>query len=158
MNFSGKQFKIRVLPRPEDGLKALADHAPKAEALLAQTAERVRPMATVFYRARRRIATGAIFVFTAWLFLHVMFGANGMVIYRQKRAEYQNLQKEVDVLQKESDRSMQEIKALREDPKTIEREAREQLHYAKPGEVIYVSPQQPIQQIRSNPNTNSARK
>ena len=157
MDLRVKQLKIRAI-RPEEGLKALAEHAPQAEAFLAQTAERVRPMATVLYRARRRIATGAIFVFTAWLFLHVMFGANGMVIYRQKRAEYLNLQKEVNSLQKENDRSAQEIKALREDPKTIEKEAREQLHYAKPGEVIYVGPQQPVQQIQPNPNTNSARK
>ena len=158
MNIQVKRLKIRALPRPEDGLKALAEHAPRAEALLSQIADRIRPMATVFYRARRRIATGAIFAFTAWLFLHVMFGANGTVIYRQKRTEYQNLQKEVDALQKESDHSMQEIKALKNDPKTIEKEAREQLHYAKPGEVIYVSPQQQIQQIQPNPNTNAARK
>jgi cell division protein FtsB len=92
------------------------------------------------------------------MFLHVMFGANGMVIYRQKRAEYQNLQKEVDALQRENDLSSKEIKALKNDPKTIEKEAREQLHYAKPGEVVYVGPQQPNQQIQPNPNNNAARK
>ena len=158
MDFRVKQLKIRALPRPEEGLKALANHAPKAEAFLAQIADKVRPIATLLYRTRRRIATASIFLLTAWLFLHVMFGANGMVIYRQKRAEYQDLQKEVDGLQKESERSQQEIKALKNDPKTIEKEAREQLHYAKPGEIIYVGPQQPVQQIQPNPNTNSARK
>jgi cell division protein FtsB len=153
-----RQLKIRAFSRPEERLKGLAEHVLQAEAFLAQTADQVRPMATVLHRARRRIATGAIFVFTAWLFLHVMFGANGMVIYRQKRAEYQNLQKEVDGLRKENDRSEQEIKALKGDPKTIEKEAREQLHYAKPGEVIYIGPQQPPQQIQPHPSTNAARK
>jgi len=158
MDLRVKQLKIRSLPRPEEGLKALAEHAPRAEAFLAHSADRVRPIATVIYRARRRIATGAIFAFTAWMFLHVMFGANGMVIYRQKRAEYQNLQKEVDALQRENDLSSKEIKALKNDPKTIEKEAREQLHYAKPGEVVYVGPQQPNQQIQPHPNNNAARK
>jgi cell division protein FtsB len=35
----------------------------------------------------------------------------------------------------------QEIKALKSDPQTIEKEARERLRYARPGEVVYtVSP------------------
>ena len=118
----------------------MAEQAPKAEAFAERWAERVRPIAAKLHPARRRIATAGVFALTAWLFLHVMFGANGMVIYRQKKAEYQVLQKEVDGLQKENDQAADEIKALKEDPQTIEKEAREQLHYAKPGEVIYVAP------------------
>jgi cell division protein FtsB len=38
-----------------------------------------------------------------------------------------------------------EIKALKSDPKAIEKEAREQLRYAKPGEFIYLLPEQPGQ-------------
>jgi cell division protein FtsB len=69
-----------------------------------------------------------------------MFGANGMVVYRQKRAEYQNLQREMKSLQKENDYYTQQVQALKADPKAIEKEAREQLHYARPGEVVYVAP------------------
>jgi cell division protein FtsB len=70
-----------------------------------------------------------------------MFGANGMVIYRQKKTEYQSLQREIDQLQKENDRYTQQVKSLQiPDPSTIEKEAREQLHYARPGEVVYVAP------------------
>jgi cell division protein FtsB len=92
---------------------------------------------------------------TGWLFLHVMFGANGMVVYRQKRAEYQSLRHEIDALQKESDHYTEQINALQTDPKTIEKEAREQLHYARPGEVVYVAPVPPPIQI---PSTNAAQK
>jgi cell division protein FtsB len=158
MDLRVKHLKIRTLPRPEEGLRVLAEHAPQAEAFMERTADRIRPTASVLYRARRRIATGGIFLLTVWLFLHVMFGANGMVIYRQKKAEYQNLRKEVDGLQKENNRFVQQIKALKGDAKTIEREAREQLHYAKPGEVIYVSPQQSLPQPQQNPNDKAARK
>jgi cell division protein FtsB len=69
-----------------------------------------------------------------------MFGANGMVVYRQKRAEYQNLHRQIDALQKENDHYSGQVKALQTDPKTIEKEAREQLGYARPGEVVYVAP------------------
>ncbi len=37
----------------------------------------------------------------------------------------------------------QQIDHLNSDPDAIEREAREKLHYAKPGEVIYTLPDQP---------------
>jgi cell division protein FtsB len=153
---------LRVHPRnisefanPEKGLQALADRAPQAEAFAGRVADRLRPFAAHLHHARRRIATAAIFLFAAWLFVHIMFGANGMVIYRQKKTEYQDLQKEVENLQRENDQAASEIKALKEDPKTIEKEAREQLHYAKPGEVIYVAPAPPPPR---HPNTNSARK
>ena len=69
-----------------------------------------------------------------------MFGANGMVIYRQKRAELQALREEVDRLQKENGQHVDQIKALKTDPAAIEKEAREQLHYTRPGEVVLVAP------------------
>lgn len=69
-----------------------------------------------------------------------MFGANGMVIYKQKRAEYVALQKQLDHVQQENDRYAQQIQGLKSDQKSIEKEAREQLGYAKPGEYVYVTP------------------
>jgi len=81
-----------------------------------------------------------------------MFGANGMVIYRSKRAERLKLQAEIQKLQKENDLYAQRIRGLQADPKAIEKEAREQLHYARPGEVVYVEPGP------ARPATNAARK
>ncbi len=66
-----------------------------------------------------------------------------MVIYRQKRAEMQSLQSEVDRLQKENSLYADQVKSLKSDPAAIEKEAREQLHYTRPGEVIYVAPDLP---------------
>jgi cell division protein FtsB len=119
------------------------DRAPQAEAFAERAAERLRPVFAWLYGERRRVATAAICTLTVWLFLHVMFGSNGMVVYRQKRAEYEDLQKEVTGLQKQNQQYNQQIQALRTDPETIEKEAREHLHYAKPGEVIYVAPPAP---------------
>ena len=132
--FPGPRVLGVKLPRPEDGLRAVVERAPQAEAVAASWIERARPLATRLYRLRRRIATVVVAVLTVSLLVHVMFGANGMVIYRQKRAEYVGLQKDIDRLQEENDQYTQQIKALQTDPNMIEKEAREQLHYARPGE------------------------
>ena len=132
--------QITKLPSPEDGLRAVVERAPQAEALAASWIERVRPFAIEIYTLRRRIATIAVIVVAVSLFIHVMFGANGMVVYRQKRMEYQELRKKVDQVQQENDRYTQQIQGLKSDQTAIEREAREQLGYAKPGEYVYVPP------------------
>jgi cell division protein FtsB len=92
------------------------------------------------YLSRRRIATAGVVVLTAMLGFHVVFGANGIFVYAQKRSEHQKLEQELKSLQLENERLGQSIKALRTDPKTIEKEAREQLRYTRPGEVVYALP------------------
>lgn len=139
----GRLPKVRVLPNPEESLRTLVERAPQAEAWADRTLAKWRPTLTVLYDLRRRLATAAVAALALWLFVHVMFGANGMVVYRQKKMEYQGLQKDIDSLQKENNTHTQQIQSLQTDPKTIEKEAREQLHYARPGEVIYVSPPPP---------------
>jgi cell division protein FtsB len=132
--------RIARFPRPEDGLRAMVDRAPQAEAFAASWIERVRPFAMQIYALRRRIATIAVTVLAASLFVHVMFGANGMVVYKQKRAEYETLKKQIVQAQQENDRYTQQIQGLKSDQKAVEKEAREQLGYAKPGEYVYVAP------------------
>lgn len=97
--------------------------------------ERLRP-------ARRKIATAALAAITVWMGVHVMFGPNGTIAYRHKRTEARDLQQQINSLEKENTGLSDQIKALETDPGAIEKEAREQLHYAKPDEVIYVAPHQ----------------
>jgi len=127
-------------PRPEDGLRAVVDRAPQAEAMAAGWIERARPLATRIYALRRRIATFAVIALAGSLFVHVMFGANGMVVYRQKKAEYEVLKKQIQQVQEENDRYTQQVQGLKSDRTAIEKEAREQLGYARPGEYVYVPP------------------
>jgi cell division protein FtsB len=135
--------RIARLPRPEDGLRAVVDRAPQAEALAASWIERVRPLVVRVYALRRRIATIAVTVLAGSLFIHVMFGANGMIVYKQKRAEYEALQKQIAQVEQENERYTQQVQGLMSDEKAIEKEAREQLGYAKPGEYVYVPPAPP---------------
>jgi cell division protein FtsB len=119
------------------------DQAPKAEAAAARWIERTRPAWSWLALEWRRLGTAAAIILIVGLLLHAMFGANGMVIYRQKRGELQALRNEVDRLQKENGEHVDQIKALKTDPAAIEKEAREQLHYTRPGEVILVTPVAP---------------
>ena len=132
--------RFSSIPRPEDGLRAMMERAPQAEAMAASWIERARPTLMQVYALRRRIATVAVIVLAASLFVHVMFGANGMVVYKQKRAEYQELHKQIVRVQEDNDRYTQQIQGLKTDQTAIEKEAREQLGYAKPGEYVYVPP------------------
>lgn len=74
---------------------------------------------------------------------HVIHGQHGLSVWEQKRAEDRALQREIQQLQQENAQMRQQVEQLKSDPEAIEREAREKLHYAKPGEVIYALPQQP---------------
>jgi cell division protein FtsB len=142
--------RIARFPRPEDGLRAMAERAPQAEALAASWIEYLRPFATQVFVLRRRIATIAVALLAGSLFVHVMFGANGMVVYKQKRAEYEALRKQIVQVQQENERYTQQIQGLKADQTAIEKEAREQLGYARPGEYVYVPPAPAKPAITSN--------
>lgn len=132
--------QIRRFPSAQDGLRAISERAPQAEALAASWIEIVRPLTAQMYALRRRIATITVAVLAGLLFVHVMFGANGMIVYKQKRADYERLQRRIAQEQKENEIYAQQIHGLKTEEKAIEKEAREQLRYARPGEYVYVPP------------------
>ncbi len=82
---------------------------------------------------------------------HVIYGKHGISVWQQKRAEDRQLQQQIRDVQQENAEMRQNIERLKSDPDAIEREAREKLHYAKPGEVIYTLPDQPQGQQPSQP-------
>ena len=139
MHFRIKNMtNLRRFPSPQAGLRVMAAQAPRAEAWAAAWMESVRPSFARAYALRRRMATITVALLAGLLFVHVMFGANGMVVYKQKRAEYESLEKRIIQEQKENELYTQQIQGLQTDEKAIEKEAREQLHYARPGELVYV--------------------
>jgi cell division protein FtsB len=120
-----------------------------------QSAEKYEPAITRVFGWRRKLGTVVFSVLASWILFHVLFGANGMVAYGKKRAEYQAIEQDVNALQKENDQLQKKVDSLKTDPAAIEREAREQLHYTKPGEVVYVAPAPTPQ---STPKNNFAKK
>lgn len=136
-------------------MRTLVQGADHAEAWAQKARVRAAPYLEKIYIVRRRAATGVVIVVAIWIFVHAMLGANGVSVYRAKRGEYQALQKEIGQLQKENDAYSRQVSELKSDPKRIEKEAREQFHYARPGEVVYVAPDPPP---AARPAINSARK
>jgi cell division protein FtsB len=90
--------------------------------------------------SRRKVATGAAGVLALAVAYHVVRGANGLTAFEGKRLETQQLNQQMTVLQQENDRLKDHVQRLQTDPSAIEQQAREQLRYTKPGEIIYSLP------------------
>jgi len=92
------------------------------------------------WRPGATVTAVALTVLLTW---HVFSGKNGLSVWQQKRAEDRQLQREINDLEQENAHLRVRIEHLKSDPEAIEHEAREKLHYAKPGEVIYTLPAEP---------------
>lgn len=95
------------------------------------------------YQRRRRIATVGVTVLALLVGYHVIFGQNGLTAFRQKRLDARQLDQQVQQLTDENERLRAHVNRLQDDPNAIEHEAREALHYTRPGEVIYTMPDKP---------------
>ena len=87
-------------------------------------------------RMWRPAGTGVVVTLALLLGLHVVNGKHGLSAWQQNRHEDKELRKEINDLQQENERLRARVEKLKSDPNAIEHEAREKLHYAKPGEVI----------------------
>ena len=68
-------------------------------------------------------------------------GKDGLSSWQKKRTDERRFQQEIQNLEKDNAQLRNRIQHLKADPDAIQREAHEELHYAKPGEVIYLLPQ-----------------
>ncbi len=76
----------------------------------------------------------------------VVNGRHGLSTWYQQRSQEKQLKHEIDDLQQENAHLRNHVDRLKNSPEAIEHEAREKLHYAKPGEVIYTLPPDPQKQ------------
>ncbi|HEY4357202.1 MAG TPA: septum formation initiator family protein [Acidobacteriaceae bacterium] len=102
----------------------------------------VRERAHNWKRRTATIAAGALALVMGY---GVVFGHNGLTAFANKRQEARTLQAQTLQLQKENDRLSGHVNQLKNDPDTIEHQARESLHYARSGEVIVDVPAPPPQ-------------
>ena len=92
---------------------------------------------------RRKAATVLFVSLSVFLGVYAIFGHDGLVAYQQKQHQAQQLQQQILDLKKQNDQLALHDQRLKTDRDTIEYEAREQMHYTRPGEVIYTLPQVP---------------
>jgi cell division protein FtsB len=98
---------------------------------------RIRIAEGWIYRMRRVLATVCLAALATFLGYKVMVGANGIKVWQSKRAEVRQLQGDIERMQREQQELQRRVEGLqRGDPASIEKEAREQLGYVKPGEVV----------------------
>ena len=101
----------------------------------------LREEAIAFARRSWRPAGTILAVALAALVMgHVVNGNHGLSVWHQMRSEDRGLQKQIKDVQQENAQLRQQIDRLKSDPGAIEHEAREKLHYAKSGEIIYSLP------------------
>jgi cell division protein FtsB len=97
-------------------------------------------------RAWRPAGTILAVALAALVMWHVVNGNHGLSVWHQMRSEDRGLQKQIKDVQQENAQLRQQIDRLKSDPDAIEHEAREKLHYAKSGEIIYSLPTPPPSQ------------
>ncbi len=93
---------------------------------------------------RRKAATALVVVSSVCLGVYAIVGHDGLVAYQHKHRQVDQLHRQIQNLQKENERLALHDQRLQSDPDTIEYEAREEMHYTRPGEVIYTLPQAPV--------------
>ena len=88
----------------------------------------------------RKLATVMAAALAVSMAYHVVFGQNGLTVFERKRSDSRELEAQRRSLREENDLLKAHIARLQSDPGAIEHQAREELHYTRPGEVIYTLP------------------
>jgi cell division protein FtsB len=92
---------------------------------------------------RRKAALLAIGLVLIALVINSLFGDRGVLHLLEQRQRTTRLEREIEELRGENVRLGHEIKALRTDPRMVERLAREELGLAAGGETIFLIREQP---------------
>jgi cell division protein FtsB len=87
--------------------------------------------------------------------IHDVFGAHGYLAMRRTQKQVEQLQGEIDRLNRENQGLAQQVNALKTDPEAIERVAREQMGLARPGEMIFKLPANTAGDSKSSPDNSS---
>ena len=92
-------------------------------------------------------------LFVLALVVHDVFGPHGYIAMRRTQGEIDRVRKDLDRLNKENMELGDQVRALKTDPRLIEKIAREDLQRAKPGEIIIRIPpsQQPAPDSHAKP-------
>ena len=92
-----------------------------------------------------RIALAVFGLLTVAMLLLAVFNEKGALQVHAQARKLSAIESEISRLDTENKKLTAEIQALRSDPTTIEKLAREELKLVKPGEVVLVTPEnQPL--------------
>lgn len=103
----------------------------------------------------RRNALFAMALLSLVLLMHEIFGRNGYMTLRREKKDYTALQQQIQKVSKENQQLEQRIHALTNNPEAIEKQARDQLRLARPGEIIYTLPDKGLAESSAGPQQRS---
>jgi cell division protein FtsB len=83
----------------------------------------------------RKLSILIIAIISVLAFVYAVVGDKGYVETKKQQEKNRDLTRKIEELSKENREILQEIKALKTDPKAIEKIAREELGMVRPGEV-----------------------
>jgi len=109
---------------------------------MAATENRNHPFDSATLYRYRGIVLALVLLCVA-LVVNEVFGAKGIITLRAQKREFNALRQQVRKLQQENQELQLRNQKLQSDPGTIEKTAREQLHMARPNELIYTLPPKP---------------
>ncbi len=92
------------------------------------------------HKTLRRNAIFVMALLSLIMLMHEVFGSNGYLTLRHEKKEYTSLQKQIQTVSEQNKQLEQKIQALKNNPEAVEKQARDQLHLARPGEIIYMLP------------------
>jgi len=131
-------------PRPQKhSQRQLIPGHLQSDALTEPQGSRIQRLSEHIVGMRRKAATALLILLSVSLGTYAIFGHDGIVAYQQKQHQAQQLHQQILSLQKENQRMALHDQRLQNDRDTIEYEAREQMHYTRPGEIIYTLPEAP---------------
>jgi cell division protein FtsB len=131
-----------------DGRSEFPEHGEEIKFVVLK--ERALEAAQSVWRPAGTCVAVALILLFGW---GVVNGKHGLSAWQQQRMKDHELRQEIQDLQQENAKLRDHVERLKSDTNAIEHEAREQLHYARPGEVIYTLPAQP--QSQSQPAGNA---
>ena len=88
-----------------------------------------------------RIAVSVFGLLTIAMLLLAVFNDRGALKVHARAEKLDSIENEITKLDAENKQLNAEIQALRSDPTTIEKFAREELKLVKPGEIVLVTPE-----------------
>lgn len=99
----------------------------------------------------RRNARTILAVVLLALLAHDIFGAHGFLAMRRTQKQIERLRKDIQQVNQENRALAEQVKALKSDPRVIERIAREEMGLARPGEIIFKLPAPPAAPKQETP-------
>ena len=88
---------------------------------------------------RQAMAGGMVGLVVLWIG-YLVLGPSGYLAVREKEREVRALQEDIHSLALENMRLSSQVDALQNNPREVERVARQEMKLARPGEVIFVLP------------------